>query len=96
MFKQWITNLIPNFNTDLISAPVVFTLAQWIGTNECSVPVFHGFGSLLDFLLKSPNYLTPNQVNDVGELIKNCSINQGVKPLSKPVVKPILKPKKLD
>ncbi len=93
MFKQWIVKRFPNLDLDSITAPVVFTVANWIGTTDCSVPVLHGIQALLQLLVNSPKRLTSTQVNEIAEFIEDYTTTASTAPTPKPVPKPIIKPK---
>lgn len=64
-FYKWIRPLVPNLPRDFVHAPVVFPSAKWIGAKECCVPVLDSLGSLRSFLLKTQEYLTQEQVNQI-------------------------------
>ncbi|MEH2447969.1 MAG: nuclease-related domain-containing protein [Nostoc sp.] len=71
MFSQWITSLIPNLDDRFVAAPVVFPIAKWIGTNDCSVPVLQGIPALLQMINSSPDCLTPMQVQAIAQAVEN-------------------------
>jgi len=74
MFEKWIIPQIADLKTEYINAPVVFPLANWLGINNCSVPVYRGFQELLQTITEAQNKLTDEQVFQVSELIKNYEI----------------------
>ncbi|NES66241.1 MAG: hypothetical protein F6K24_13725 [Okeania sp. SIO2D1] len=68
---------------------MVFPVAKWIGTTNCSVPVLHGFQELTQILQQDPKCLTNEQVLIISKLVENCDISDIPKPSAKP--KPILR-----
>jgi hypothetical protein len=90
MFEQWIASEVPNFPNNAIVAPVIFTVARWVGTTDCSVPVLHGFSALQKMLVNSPNCLSADQVSRISTAIANYTI-----PTPTATPKPIIKRKKL-
>ena len=93
MFQKWVMPQISGFPEDFIFAPVVFPVAKWIGTTNCSVPVLRGFEELTQMLQQSPECLTNQQVLIISKLVENCAIldssQDSPKASSKP--KPILR-----
>lgn len=92
MFVRWMNSEMSNFPSDRVLAPVVFTVAKWLGTKECSVPVVRGAMAFLDMLLNSPHCLTSEEVLRISSLIENYTIPEQTE-TSTPVSKPILKNK---
>lgn len=90
MFEQWIASEVPNFPNNAIVAPVIFTVARWLGTTDCSVPVLHGFSALQKMLVNSPNCLSADQVSRIYTAVANYTI-----PTQATTPKPIIKRKKL-
>lgn len=89
MFLRWINYEIENFPSDRVIAPVVFTVAKWVGITECSVPVLHGAGSFLNLLVNSPDCLTSEQVQRISNLVENYTlplITQNPPSVSTPLV----------
>jgi hypothetical protein len=64
-FYKWIRPLVSALPRDFVHAPVVFPSAKWIGAKECCVPVLDSLGSLRSFLIKTQEYLTQEQVNQI-------------------------------
>ena len=89
MFQQWIIPQISCLSEDFVFAPVVFPIAKWVGTTNCSVPVFQGFQELIKMLQQFPQCLTTEQVLKISKLIENYEILDVPKPSAKP--KPILR-----
>jgi hypothetical protein len=90
MFEQWMASEVPNIPNNAIVAPVIFTVAQWVGTTDCSVPVLHGFLALQEMLVNSPNCLSADMVSTICATAANYTI-----PARAATPKPILKPKKI-
>lgn len=90
MFSQWITSFVRNLTNGLITAPVVFPIAKWIGTNNCSVPVLLGVPALQKMLIGSPACLTPTQVQEIVKAVENYTIP--VKTAQAPLLIPKPKP----
>lgn len=88
MFSQWITSLIPNLTDGFVAAPVVFPIAQWIGANDCSVPVLQGIPALLQMINSSPDCLTPMQVQAIAQAVENLTLTTNTTPIPKPIPKP--------
>lgn len=93
MFTQWMSRQIPELPQELIVAPVVFSIAKWLGVKDCSVPVFQGFKELKQMLSLSPSYLTAEQVSKISQVIKDYQIPTDVQSSLKS--KPILRNKKM-
>jgi len=74
MLLRWMTYEIENFPSDRVIAPVVFTVAKWVGTTECSVPVLHGAKSFLEMLVNYPDCLTSEQVQRISSLVENYTL----------------------
>lgn len=74
MFLRWMTYEIENFPSDRVIAPVVFTVAKWVETTECSVPVLHGAKSFLEMLVNYPDCLTSEQVQRISSLVENYTL----------------------
>lgn len=95
MFLRWITYEIENFPSDRVIAPVVFTVAKWVGTTECSVPVLHGAKSFLEMLVNYPDCLTSEEVQRISSLVENYTLplitenhpSVSISPISKPILK---------
>jgi len=95
MFLRWMNLEMQDFSSDRVIAPVVFTVAKWVGVKECSVPVLHGTMALLNMLVNSPQCLTPEEVLRISSLVANYTIpekNETPKPVSKPILKKEEKP----
>ncbi|NEQ36769.1 MAG: NERD domain-containing protein [Okeania sp. SIO3I5] len=92
MFQQWVIPQIYGFHEDFIFAPVIFPVAKWIGTTNCSVPVLQGFQELTQMLQQSPECLTNEQVLIISKLVENCEILDSSEdsPKFSPKPKPIL------
>ncbi|MEB3339898.1 nuclease-related domain-containing protein [Okeania sp.] len=88
MFEQFIMPQVSGFPEDFIFAPVVFPVAKWIGTTNCSVPVLQGFPELAQMLQKSPECLTNEQVSIISKLVENCELLDSPEKSSKPSPKP--------
>ncbi|MFN6539535.1 MAG: hypothetical protein RM021_024750 [Nostoc sp. EkiNYC01] len=88
MFSQWITSLIPNLPDGFVAAPVVFPIAKWIGTNDCSVPVLQGIPALLQMINSSPDCLTAMQVQAIAQAVENLTLTANTTPIPKPIPKP--------
>ncbi|MBD2303015.1 NERD domain-containing protein [Nostoc sp. FACHB-190] len=88
MFNQWITSLMPNLPDELVAAPVVFPVAQWIGAKECSVPVLQGVSALLQMIASSPTCLTTTQVQAIAEAVVLLELPVKITPVPKPMPKP--------
>jgi len=88
MFQQWLMPQIYGFPEDFIFAPVVFPVAKWIGTTNCSVPVLQGFQELTKMLQQSPECLTNEQVLIISKLVENCQILDSSQDAPKPSPKP--------
>jgi len=95
MFKQWIAQQFLNLNNDLVTAPVVFTVARWVKATDCSVPVLHGIPALLQLITNSPNRLSSTQVLEIAETVEDYAIPLPTASTPKPVPKPIIKCKNL-
>lgn len=91
MFTQWITSFIRNLTNGFITAPVVFPVAKWIKTTNCSVPVLLGVPALQKMLIGSPDHLTPTQVQEIVKAVENYTIpvKAAPTPLLIPKPKPI-------
>ncbi|MGK7902652.1 MAG: nuclease-related domain-containing protein [Hormoscilla sp.] len=92
MLLRWMTDEIENFPSDRVIAPVVFTVAKWVETTECSVPVLHGAKSFLEMLVNYPDCLTSEQVQRISSLVENYTLPLMTEKYSS-VSKPILKKK---
>lgn len=78
----------------MVSAPVVFTVAQWLKAQNCSVPILDGIEPLLRLLHSSPKRLTPELVLEISSLVKDYSPSASVsnsKLSSQPKPKPKLR-----
>lgn len=90
MFRQWIVTEVDDLPEDCISAPVVFTVAQWVGVTQCAVPVLHGIQPLFSVLNNSPIRLNAAQVDRIADAVANYRLPEpGNTPKPKP--KPTLK-----
>lgn len=74
MFSQWINSQVPHLPDSCIIAPVVFTIAKWIGTTDCSVPIFQSIPALLSMMINSPKCLTSTQVQTIAQSIQNLEV----------------------
>ncbi|MEA5581647.1 nuclease-related domain-containing protein [Nodularia harveyana UHCC-0300] len=90
MFSRWIVSLFPNLPDNCIYAPVVFPIAQWLGINKCSVPVFQGVPALLQMMVSCSDCLTPAQVQLIAEAVSNYKIPENTNPIPKIIPKPKL------
>ncbi|MGL5196688.1 MAG: nuclease-related domain-containing protein [Chroococcales cyanobacterium] len=93
MFEGWIRGLLPDLPANFVTAPVVFPVADWVKTTECSVPVLHRVSALLDVLKGSGPCLTAPQVLAIAEAVANYTIpppepTAPKAPLPKPMPKP--------
>lgn len=89
MFGQWVKTKIPDLPENCTIAPVVFPIAKWVGTTDCSVPVLTGVDNLLKMLVNSHNCLTYEQILKITEAIEDYEIP--VSTISNVKSKPILK-----
>lgn len=87
MFQQWISALVPKLPDNCILAPVVFPVAKWLGTNQCSVPVLHGATTLLQMIGESPNCLSDSQVLAIAQAVENLSLPSPTEPKPAPILK---------
>ncbi len=85
MFTQWITSAVPNLPKNFINAPVVFPIAKWIGTTDCSVPVLHGVRELLQMIGSSPECLTSTQVQEIAQAVQSLTVSENTTPKLKPI-----------
>jgi hypothetical protein len=93
MFERWIRRVVLDLPGGFVTAPVVFVVAQWVGTNQCSMPVLHGVEELLDLLSNSIERLTPEQVTDIATAVANYTMEEPeIAPPKPPTPKPIKKP----
>jgi hypothetical protein len=76
MFHRWVNSKITGLPKELITAPVVFPVAQWLGVKECSVPVFQEVKELKLFLNQRTVCLTSEQVFQIGEAIENFVVEE--------------------
>lgn len=95
MFERWIRSLLPNLPANFVTAPVVFPIADWVETTQCSVPVLHRVSALLDLLKGSEPCLTAPQVAAIASAVANYTISPPEPitpkaPLPKPMPKPSL------
>ncbi|GAC1465421.1 MAG: hypothetical protein NVSMB70_11260 [Chamaesiphon sp.] len=96
MFSRWIIEQFPYLPDNFVTAPVVFTVAKWVKTTDCSVPVLHGISQLLQTLTTSPTRLTSTQILEIAEAVEDYTIPMPSAPIPKapvPKTKPIIKPK---
>ncbi|MEC4807380.1 MAG: nuclease-related domain-containing protein [Jaaginema sp. PMC 1079.18] len=86
-FTRWLSQQLPSFSPaqDLISAPVVFPIAQWIGTTDCSVPVLTNAMELVQVIKNASPGLNSQQVEEITDKVRNCSAIATSKPTPKPV-----------
>lgn len=96
MFTEWITAAVPHLPDGLVTAPVVFLDAKWVGTNHCSVPVLHGIHPLLAMIGSSPVRLTAVQVQEIASVVEDCTIPTKTTQTPKPILKSkLVKPQNL-
>ncbi|MCT7978534.1 nuclease-related domain-containing protein [Laspinema olomoucense] len=74
MFEGWIRSILPDLPANFVTAPVVFPIADWVGTTHCSVPVLHRVSALLDLLKGSEPCLTAQQVSAIAQAVANYTI----------------------
>ncbi|MGK7956787.1 MAG: nuclease-related domain-containing protein [Crocosphaera sp.] len=87
MFSQWLNHSLSGFNRDLVMAPVVFPVAQWVRVKQCSVPVCHGLAELRQLLTNKENQLNLEQIQQIATLIVELKM-----PLAPVPQKPLKKP----
>lgn len=87
MFQQWVTSQVPNLPSDCIFAPVVFPVAKWLGTNQCSVPVLQGAPALLQMIASSSKCLDSTQVFGIAKVVEDLDISLPSAPKPKPILK---------
>ncbi|MCT7983354.1 NERD domain-containing protein [Laspinema sp. A4] len=93
MFEDWIRTIFSDLPANFVTAPVVFPIADWVGTTQCSVPILHRVNALLDLLKGSEPCLTAQQVAAIAEAVANYTIPPSdtiapKAPLPKPMPKP--------
>lgn len=88
MFYKWIINNVSDLAPDAVSAPVVFTIAKWIGATHCSVPVCLGVKELKKLIDSSDICLTTQQVELIKLSIEGLDLSV---PISSIKPKPILR-----
>ncbi|WP_254174508.1 nuclease-related domain-containing protein [Planktothrix pseudagardhii] len=70
VFTEWIHKQVADLPSDFITAPVVFTLTKWIGTNQCSVPVVQGSIALMQLIQDTPVRLNLQQVQAISDAVQ--------------------------
>lgn len=93
MFEGWIRSILPDLPANFVTAPVVFPIADWVGTTQCSVPVLHRVSALLNLLKESKPCLRVQQVSAIAAAVANYTIPPPdpippKAPLPKPMPKP--------
>lgn len=77
-FEQWIRKAVPNLPRnfeDCIEAPVVFPKVQWLGINQCSVPVYQNIPELIQAILAAPNRLNRDQVEAIAQAVRDYRLD---------------------
>lgn len=93
MFQRWISDR-SNLSATAVSAPVVFTVAKWIGATQCSVPVCLGVTELKKLIDSSNICLIPEQVEQIGLAIQSLDTSTPVRSVKpKPILRKSVEPK---
>lgn len=95
VFTEWIHKQVADLPSDFITAPVVFTLANWIGTNQCSVPIVQDSRALMQLIQDTPVRLNPQQIQAISDAVQYYlpSDNTVLETIKKPKIEIIKKSK---
>lgn len=88
VFNSWLKKNQINIAFDLVYAPVVFSIARWLGITDCSVPIFKNQMELLEYIKQCPERLSTQQIKMVSHAIANCSFQPTDKPAQNKGIKP--------